>query len=826
MISMNLGKDFFIRYFIILFLFLIYNLSFSQTLEINEQGYYEIPSLNIMVFDDFYPEGHQGGLSIVHFGTRVAANGDVRLEPTPGQWSPVPKVGERKVDRVNNIIETELSYPDPDKNRKGFNPVIYPDLHFSYKVRTESIGQSIKLTVILDEDLPVEWKSKIGFNLEFFPGHYFGDFYSMDGKSGIFPPQPNGPMQTDSEEILQISPMATGKELIISPGNSNKEIKIISNNSDLLLIDGRGLHNNGWFVLRSVFSKDKKGKVIEWIISPVTDTSWRYKPVVQVSQVGYHPRQEKFAVIELDNLTEKFESVSLIKTDSQNKIMKTDISPNYWGEFLRYKYLRFDFSEIKESGIYKIKYGDVESNEFEIKNDIYSRHVWQPVIEYYLPVQMCHMRVKEKYRIWHGLCHMDDAVMAPVNHNHFDGYLQGESTLCHFQPGEHVPGLNIGGWHDAGDYDIRIESQAGTIYRLALAYEIFENKIDETSIDQEKRFVEIHKPDGKPDIIQQIEHGILSIVGGYESLGRLYRGIICSDLDQYVHLGDATTMTDNTIFMPEKNDPVLGLPLPKDDRWVFTENNPHRELSVVQALAAASRVLKNHNPELGKKCLKIAREVFANAEIEDNRKIAAAAELYFTTSDEKYKNIILENESTIIKNVEWYSFVLGRLVEKINNENFSSRISEAVKNNFNKIVEAQKENPYGVPYKPHVWGAGWGIQSFGVGLLMMHIGFPDIIDNNYIFNALNFVLGCHPGENTASFASGVGSNSLTVAYGVNRADWSYIPGGVGSGTALIRPDLPELKIWPYFWQQSEYVMGGGSTNFMLLAMAADYLLNN
>jgi hypothetical protein len=87
------------------------------------------------------------------------------------------------------------------------------------------------------------------------------------------------------------------------------------------------------------------------------------------------------------------------------------------------------------------------------------------------------------------------------------------------------------------------------------------------------------------------------------------------------------------------------------------------------------------------------------------------------------------------------------------------------------------------------------------------------------------VLGCHPGENTASFVSGVGAHSLTVAYGTNRDDWSYIPGGVASGTALIRPDLPELKVWPYFWQQTEYVIGGGTVDFMLLAMAADAFLN-
>jgi hypothetical protein len=44
-----------------------------------------------------------------------------------------------------------------------------------------------------------------------------------------------------------------------------------------------------------------------------------------------------------------------------------------------------------------------------------------------------------------------------------------------------------------------------------------------------------------------------------------------------------------------------------------------------------------------------------------------------------------------------------------------------------------------------------------------------------------------------------------------------------SGTALIRPDLPELKEWPFFWQQTEYVMGGGEANFMFLALAAEAL---
>ncbi|MCF8261472.1 MAG: glycoside hydrolase family 9 protein [Melioribacteraceae bacterium] len=813
---------------VILTVFLSFTFIHAQqnTLKINDSGYYEIPSLNVMMFDDFYPEGHQGGLSIVQFGKRIAANGDLRLEPTPGQWSPVPKVGERIIDRENGMISASLAFPDSTKDKKGFNPVDYPDLKFRYTIKTEAVGNQIKLTVNLEDDLPEEWIGKVGFNLEIFPGHYFGEHYLMDGKSGSFPQQANGPVFIDDDGNLQIEELAVGSELIIAPGNIQNRFEVKSLGSPLQLIDGRGLHNNGWFILRSVVDVNSTENEIEWLITPSYDLAWRYNPVVQVSQVGYHPAQSKFAVVELDKLEEKFKNISLIRIDKgSQKIIKSEIAPTPWGEFLRYKYIRFDFSEIKEEGLYFIKYGENYSNRFEIKKSVFSRHVWQPTLEYFLPVQMCHMKVIEKYRTWHGLCHMDDARMAPINHNHFDGYIQGGSTLTNFNPGENVPGLNSGGWHDAGDYDLRVESQAGTIYKLALAYYFFGDKTDQTTIDNENNLVEIHKPDGKPDILQQIEHGLYSVIGAYESLGRLYRGIICPTLDQYVLLGDGSTMTDNFHYRNNENDPILNKPLPEDDRWVFTENNPRRELAVIQKLAFAGNVLKEFNPQLAGKSLNAVVDLFEKFENTDARlKINAAAELFLATDDKKYADVLFENTELIAKRISDYGATIGRFVEKSDDEKFNETIKAAVKIEYAKIVEQQKSNPYGIPYEPHIWGAGWGIQEFGVNLLFLHLGFPEIVSTEYAFNALNFVLGCHPGENTASFVSGVGSKSLTVAYGVNRADWSYIPGGVASGTALIRPDLPELKEWPYFWQQTEYVIGGGGTNFMLLAMAADYLM--
>ena len=103
--------------------------------------------LNVMLAHDFYPESHQGGVGVIQNGLRVATNGDLRLEPTPGQWQPVPKVGQRVVDREKQEISVRMEYPDPDKNLKGFNPIVYPDLYFAYVVKIKPEGKSFRIIV-------------------------------------------------------------------------------------------------------------------------------------------------------------------------------------------------------------------------------------------------------------------------------------------------------------------------------------------------------------------------------------------------------------------------------------------------------------------------------------------------------------------------------------------------------------------------------------------------------------------------------------------------------------------------------------------------------
>jgi hypothetical protein len=804
----------------------------SAGLKLNKKEYFEAPGVNVMAFQDIYPDGHQGGVSIIQNGVRVATNGDIRLDPAPGQWQPMSKQNARSIDAAANTITTTLSYPDPSKNRVGFNPIDYPDLNFTYKVRVHGEGESIRITVDLDKPIPAAFVGKVGFNFELFPNDLFGKSWYLGSASGIFPRQSPGPETYDSAGEVQPLPLATGPRLSVAPETDGQRMLIESKTGDLVLLDARSKRNNGWFVVRSLVPAGATKGAIEWVITPHAIPGWKYQPVVHVSQIGYHPEQKKLAIIELDRDDTGAAPVRVLRIEPTGGTKQVfSAQPTPWGNFLRYKYAELDFSKIKEPGMYQVAYRDTISQPFQIANDVYQRGVWQPVLEYFLPVQMCHMRVEQQYRVWHGACHLDDARMSLTNHNHFDGYEQGPSTLTKFKGGETVPGLDRGGWHDAGDFDLRIESQADEVSILASAYENFHLDYDDTTVDEQARRTQIHIPDGQADALQQVEHGILTILGGYRSMGRVYRGMQEATLEQYVMLGDQADVTDNLFYNPSmKPDQRSGTESGKpDDRWVFTEQNPVNEYKAIAALASASRVLKATKPELAQECIQAAENLW-RAELDPskgfNARMIAAAQLWKTTGSETYRKDILDNRAHIVADSAKIAWAIAPIVKSLNDDAFTKDLREAVRHDFAELEKKQStDSPFGVPYTPYIWGAGWQIEEFGVQQFYLHQAFPDIVSADYMLNALNFMLGVHPGSNTASFASGVGAHSTTVSYGFNRADSTYIPGGVVSGTALIRPDFPELKDFGFLWQQMEYVLGGGSSNFMFLTLAADDVLN-
>ncbi len=645
---------------LLLLLFLICSgFSFGQNLQINDLEYFETPGVNVLVFSNQYNgmffDEKTAGIELIHHGVRTATGGGVRLQNTPEQWDLVPKLIDRKVDEENESIEVTLRYEAFD---------------FDSKVKVTAKDGGVEISVYLDKPLPEKLNGNAGFNMEFLPASYFGKSYLADGNPGYFPLYPSGNTkigQLDKKihqfadhttfddrgrgEFILPDPMATGKTIVLAPEDPERNVKIQSEDADIMLFDGRNLAQNGWFIVRSLLPSQKTGKVLSWYLEPHAISGWKRAPVIQFSQVGYQPGQEKTAVIELDKNDIPLKTASLFQVTQDGKYvekLKADVGP--WGKYMRYNYVKFDFSSVNDPGVYFIQYGDQKTNTFSIAPNVY-HDIWHPTLDVWFPVQMDHMEVNEAYRVWHGLPYLDDALQAPLNHQHFDGYSMGDTTDTKYKPLERIPGLAVGGWFDAGDFDIQTGSHCNAVLSLVDAWENFKPDRDETYVDHATRYVDIHRPDGKPDILQQIEQGTLNMVAQVKNIGHPVRGIIVPNLHQYHHLGDASTETDNLPYNPnlkpyQSDGKSSGT---MDDRWVFTTRSTFLDYYTAAALAAASRALTGYNDTLSYQCLFYAKKLWEEdehivekdtsrfvARFSSIMKNSAALQLYITTKDERY----------------------------------------------------------------------------------------------------------------------------------------------------------------------------------------------
>ncbi len=759
---------------------------------------------------------------MIHQGVRSATNGDVRLNPTPEQWDPVPQFINRAVNKENHSIEAHLTYPE---------------YHFDFTVKGEVRDDGIVLSVNLEKPIPTELEGRAGFNLEFLPSAYFGKAYSIDGKSGVFPLYPSGPMIVNKLGATEPLPIAAGKTLVLAPEDPLRRVTIQAKNAELLLFDGRNKAQNGWFVVRSLIPAGKSGKVVEWFLKANTISNWIRKPVIAHSQVGYHPDQKKVAVIELDNNDNPLTTARLLKIDNNGQMVeKYRGDAKKWGKYLRYNYLTFDFSSVRENGLYVIEYGQVRTKPFRIDNDVYE-NVWHPTLDVYFPVAMDHMYVKEAYRVWHGASHLDDALQAPVNHEHFDLYAQGPTTDTPYKPGEHIPGLNVGGWFDAGDFDIRTQTNYAVVLRMVQTWETFGLKRDETSIDQRKRGVYIHKPDGKPDLLQQIEHGALQLLAQHKAVGHAINGIVESHLTQYTHLGDASTKTDNLVYNLKldslQSDGFTSGSF--DDRCAFTSKSTPLNFGSIAALAATSRALRGYNDTLAMECLSTAKKVWAEehshkpdlfhhgnttgGRLEDEE-LKAAIELLACTGDTQYAKTFDTLWPVIEKKFSRYAALAVRAIPYMNKA-YSGKLVPLVKTYKEELGRFYQQNPFGVPISTGGWAGNGLVINTAITNYLLYKAFPEIIDPEFTIKALNFIYGCHP-DSDISFVSGVGTESKKVAYGNNRADFTFIAGGIVPGVLILNPDFPENKEdWPFLWGENEYVVDLGASYIFLVNAVND-----
>ena len=793
---------------------------------VNQKQYLEKPGLTVLSFHDFYPSGRQGGIEIIQHGERIAANGFIRMQPVDGKRLPDPLTAVREVDSVNNVIKATVNYDD---------------FGFKYDVRIWPEGNSIHLVVDLAKPLPEEWKNKLSFDLEFFPPLYAGKSWQIGESFGYISKQTLGQKFKDAAGNYRPIPMGSGKIFTLAGEDPERKVVIESPQTDMILTDNRSTGYGNWISIKSVIPGGVTENALEWTITPNVIPGWRRDPVIAVSQIGYDPGQAKKAIIELDHWTNKVENVKLVRIGEGGKNEEVLSSmPVKWGRFLAYDYSVFDFSSVTEPGMYMVTYGKIKSYPFAIKKNILSNEVWQPTLEAYFPVQMCHVKVKDRSQIWHGACHLDDALQAPLDWQHVDQYHQYAAKDTKYDVQTPIPYLNVGGWHDAGDDDLAAGSQASTTHYLVLAYELTKNQTDQTYVNFDDRYVEMYKPDGIPDFQQQIKQGALNLLSGYRAAGHSFHGIIANREGRNI-TGDWASQTDGLYYDSKlkPNQRTMTHSGVNDDRWAFTNRDTGLEYKVAAALAAASRALAGFDDKLAKECIETAKKAWEYEQTHDPvltpaeyvprdtkvQEILATSELLYTTGEEKYAKHLKELLPEIEKSASRSAWSVARVTDKLNDESFNQKVRAALEAYKPKLDSTLASTPFGVPWRPAIWGIGWNIQEFAMQHYYLVKKYPDLFDREPVLNVVNYVLGCHPGSST-SLVSGVGPRSILIAFGVNRTMEGYIPGGMVSGTALIRPDFPELKEnTPYLWQQTEYVMPGAST-YIFCVMAADLLLQN
>ena len=830
----------------------------SGTLEINERGYYEAPGVNVLVYSNIYNgvfcDEKTAGIEIIQRGVRIATGGGVRLMNTPEQWDIYPTMTERSIDTLQGIISCRFNYPD---------------YNFRYGITARQEGKGLRVSVELEEPLPSELEGKAGLNMEFFPASYYGKTYLVDGQSEIFPRYPSSEteMRPLDEKIPQFwglstfddrgrkefivpKPISKGHTIVVAPEDESLRV-LFSSEYELNLFDGRNLSQNGTFVVRSFLPAGKSGTVLEWYLEPTPNSGWIREPNIGISQIGYTPAQKKMAVIELDLNDRVLPQARVFRVNADgSSTMVLEPAVKEWGVFYdRYNYAQCDFSEVREPGTYYIEYNGVRTNPFPVNVNVYDGK-WHNTMDVWLPVQMDHMLVNEAYRVWHGRSHMDDAIQAPTNYQQHDGYRMGNTTNTRYKPYEHIPGLAVGAWYDAGDFDIQSGTVIGLTNQLAELWDIMRPERDETFIDQKTQFVDIHRPDGLPDIIQQVEHGALNLCAQIENIGFIAGGIVQGNMHQYHHLGDAVTITDGYIYDPTlKPYEVRGNRSGTlDDRFAFTNNagNPMSNANVCAALAHAARVLAPYIPETAERCrrnaLKLwnemddyqARQPARTQQANNNNqrggnrgfngdRSGAAIQMWLLTGDDKYKDLFLpgvlrqiESAKNAPQGVEDNRTGGGSAMRapRVNittalqllpymDDEFKANVREVIPVFVEDAKRTASSTPYGVPVAGGTWGGSERVISWAQNNYMVWRYFPDMIDPDMVLSGLDFIYGCHPYSNV-SFVTAVGVNTKKVAYGNNRADYTFIPGGIAPGLILLKPDFLEHKDdYPFLWGENE-----------------------
>jgi len=682
---------------------------------------------------------------------------------------------EKRTERGAGIIEFSGALPGHDVR---------------FEQRVSAVGDRVRIELLRTGAWPEEggWCS-FQFSLPF--ARHAGAEYRADGQARVFP--------VDTPPDFSLASGA--KKLECSLGDPGLNLKLECA-TGISLQDERRWGGAG-FQVGVDFPAGNPSKTELFLTLPDSGRA-RPGPRLCYSQIGYPGSGLKFVVLEWPKGTERPSDWVRLEDVSGGVAEEGRFGDTVEYDYMQNSFAVFDFSRVREPGDYRVVWSG-GSQEVQIRWSVFEDRLWEPTLDFLIPWQMCHAELDFGGRLpRQPRCHMDDGVRVPADFPGVDGFRSYGCEGTPYAAGEAVPCAR-GGWHDAGDYDLNVHAQGFSTWMLALAYEEFGIERDVATLDAERQVFLAGRPDGVPDIVQQVEWGADWLLSMEQPDGRVYVGVV-EEPERYTA----------SILPEEVTDGLAGT---GDERHVYVDYHPEVQLIQAISLAAASRALAKARPELARRCVDAARRAFeyfqTHEEVyrdtsyfqadprdkgRDGMVAAAAIELYLTTDDGEYLRVVERMSDALGSLVmEWpspystreYGFwysppFLARLHPRLGEGELKSQVEGACR----RAAELQARLASPRPWPFYEWHFGqWGNNGHCVdrafdAYWLSRVA-PDALTMEDALRAMLWIFGLHP-VNDVVFVCDIGypgpkhlySGRLHGRYGTGPAG---VPGAVVPG---------------------------------------------
>jgi len=525
---------------------------------------------------------------------------------------------------------------------------------------------------------------------------------------------------------------------------------------------------------------------------------------VRWSRIGYPASGEKVAILEWPKRTAPPDDRVRVEERNGKVLKKGRFGRTQSVYYMQNDYATFDFSEVKAPGEYRVVWSGGETDWFPIRASVFEDRLWHPTLDTFIPFEMCHAAVSlPAGSIGHGACHLDDGARVPPHFTGPDGFVSYECEGTPYKAGDHIP-LAVGGWHDAGDFDLNVPAQSYVVWMLALAWEEFHLDRDVATLDTKAAVFTPGRPDGTSDILSQVEWGAAWLLLMQQPDGRVWNGVCEREGRRSGKPVDR--MTD-------------GKPGTEDDRQVYVDYHADTQLNFVIAMAAASRALKGARPEIAGRCLDASRRAFAyfqgHPEVyrpgsyaaarvagkeRDASVMAAAIELYLTTGEAAYLEAAQGLAGSLAElKLEWplprdtqtggFRYVppfLARLHPRLPAGSFKDAVTALCRRAAGGIAERAALRPWPL----ETWEFGmWGNNGTGLArafdVYWLTRVAPDVLPPAAALRTMLWVFGLHPTCDTV-FVAGLGYPEPRYLYNchlhaVNGSAPGTVPGAVVPG---------------------------------------------